>query len=101
MKKLLFIFGIFALVSCAPTAVSYYANPNCETKDLGKIVGVVDAMGYSILSVENFPRPIYIEGKMPKIEIPSEEHAQLMESSKQNYFVFKNKKYLIDKKTEI
>jgi hypothetical protein len=97
MKHLLFIFGIFALTSCATIepATSYYFSPRNNVEELGELQMIIERQGYSIITVENCCTPIYVEGKLPKIEIPSK--CYLWKQSDDKYhFVVDNRRYEID-----
>jgi len=106
MKKLLFIIGIIALVGCAgiEPATSYHFTPRSDKSvDIGKITYVIERNDYSIITVENLVTPIYIKGRLPDINIPSNSEAYLWkESTNRCHFVFDHRRYLIDtSKTEI
>jgi len=99
MKKLLFIIGILALVSCASIepATSYYFTPRAgQTDDVGKITQVLERNGYSIIIVENLVQPIYVNGRISDINTPSDTNAYVWKEKNRQHLVFNNKRYLIE-----
>jgi hypothetical protein len=106
MKRILLLLGIVALVGCTTMkpATSYHFTPNPnQVEDLGRVVYLIEKEGYSIITVENLVCPIYIQGTLPEMEIPTDYHAYLWEKPEGRYhFVWMHKRYFIDgEKTEL
>lgn len=99
MRKLLVILGFFAMMSCVSmqSATSYHYTPKKTDQDVGKITYILEAQGYSIVTVEKLVAPIYVDGKLSEIKKPYDAIAHIWtEKSGRQHLVYKNKRYLID-----
>ena len=106
MKNLLLVLVIFALVSCVGTqsATSYHYTPKLnQDVNIGEVTYVVEKYGYSIITIHNQNpdafRPdttIYVEKRVDEIQKPYLSSSYLMKQGNETYFVYNNKRYLID-----
>jgi len=107
MKNIMLILVVFLMASCASIKPAQTYRPNSTWKsnyeNVGKIIGVTERNGYSIVTVEDLVTPIYIEGRM-KIKKPfkpafvKKEYSRTTGELYHYYFVYDDERYLVDSK---